>query len=273
MCGGTGVGRGWGRVRRGLSPRVRGNRGIGQGGIVGGGSIPACAGEPASQVQIQLPLASLVYPRVCGGTTDLAPLYSERYGLSPRVRGNRAGAALPAGLTRSIPACAGEPAWTAPTSAPASVYPRVCGGTRQRILRLPKTPGLSPRVRGNLLKGNPPTGHHGSIPACAGEPHPPATAPHTTGVYPRVCGGTAPPRRLGPRAVGLSPRVRGNPTGMRWPFICERSIPACAGEPPRPLPGVWRRRVYPRVCGGTSPVVAPPHCWTGLSPRVRGNRR
>ena len=51
------------------------------------------------------------------------------------------------------------------------------------------------------------------------------------------------------------------------------SIPACAGEP-APSAAVTRSAgVYPRVCGGTSP----PNPWcslaTGLSPRVRGNRR
>ena len=32
-----------------------------------------------------------------------------------------------------------------------------------------------------------------------------------------------------------------------------------------------RARVYPRVCGGTCPMPACRHIWTGLSPRVRGN--
>ena len=52
----------------------------------------------------------------------------------------------------------------------------------------------------------------------------------------------------------------------------DRSIPACAGEP-RPCRG--RRtagKVYPRVCGGTSPVRFLAGVEQGLSPRVRGNR-
>ena len=73
-------------------------------------SIPACAGEPFRrcgsggglsprvrgnlQRTYQSPEQE-VYPRVCGGTSQIA----SRYGLSPRVRGK----------PRSIPACAGEP--------------------------------------------------------------------------------------------------------------------------------------------------------------------
>ena len=50
-----------------------------------------------------------------------------------------------------------------------------------------------------------------------------------------------------------------------------RSIPACAGEPPR-CPGCRKSlRVYPRVCGGTiKPDSDAERVW-GLSPRVRGN--
>ena len=51
------------------------------------------------------------------------------------------------------------------------------------------------------------------------------------------------------------------------------SIPACAGEPAHRGTGLCPRRVYPRVCGGTSDCgVGVSRNW-GLSPRVRGNRR
>ena len=66
VCGGTKRG-GWGAAMiPGLSPRVRGNRGLGgqSGGAVG--SIPACAGEPAATPP--KPRVDRVYPRVCGGT-------------------------------------------------------------------------------------------------------------------------------------------------------------------------------------------------------------
>ncbi len=73
--------------------------------------------------------------------------------------------------------------------------------------------------------------------------------------------------------MGLSPRVRGNLTELSRRDAATRSIPACAGEPPRR--GLRRRvpAVYPRVCGGTPPVHVHDAAADGLSPRVRGNRK
>ena len=50
-----------------------------------------------------------VYPRVCGGTWALQPEPPPFEGLSPRVRGNRAGETGWTVGHGSIPACAGEP--------------------------------------------------------------------------------------------------------------------------------------------------------------------
>ena len=49
-----------------------------------------------------------------------------------------------------------------------------------------------------------------SIPACAGEPYPPAVVCNDEPVYPRVCGGTAAVSMSSNTHYGLSPRVRGN---------------------------------------------------------------
>ena len=70
---------------------------------------------------------------------------------------------------------------------------------------------------------------------------------------------------------GLSPRVRGN-RRRRWRGVgLIGSIPACAGEPPRSRPWLTGRRVYPRVCGGTTGATVYQVDGPGLSPRVRGN--
>ena len=90
-------------------------------------------------------------------------------------------------------------------------------------------------------------------------------------VYPRVCGGTADPRSYVPFGLGLSPRVRGNRSGVRLAGDGAGSIPACAGEPSPAPPGLHRRGVYPRVCGGTANTDDAKHTMYGLSPRVRGN--
>ena len=81
VCGGT-VMSPWGAVPpTGLSPRVRGNHLTAWPGNRMGGSIPACAGEPAL---VRLPgRRNAVYPRVCGGTPwtfDSDPCYHIRQG-------------------------------------------------------------------------------------------------------------------------------------------------------------------------------------------------
>ena len=270
MCGGT---RRWpcgSKVRRGLSPRVRGNRN--SAGVPGThrGSIPACAGEPRwTEMVIGL---SRVYPRVCGGTLLNPHNRSGRPGLSPRVRGNLPETTHFSPLRRSIPACAGEPAAAWSSALTAAVYPRVCGGTRPGRAAASPPAGLSPRVRGNLVRMAMNKALDRSIPACAGEPSPASSKPHRRQVYPRVCGGTGRATRAFTPGAGLSPRVRGNPPYLLNTPDGQRSIPACAGEPSHPSGGSGVCPVYPRVCGGTAASVAKGTGICGLSPRVRGNR-
>ena len=52
----------------------------------------------------------------------------------------------------------------------------------------------------------------------------------------------------------------------------DRSIPACAGEPHPTHTRYRRRKVYPRVCGGTCQSRLCQSSCSGLSPRVRGNQ-
>ena len=91
-------------------------------------------------------------------------------GLSPRVRGNRSGSAPLSVMTRSIPACAGEPPSPSAAAEASQVYPRVCGGTSGDALDAATVWGLSPRVRGNRCHGGQQGAALRSIPACAGEP-------------------------------------------------------------------------------------------------------
>ena len=128
VCGGTLAESPDALLLFGLSPRLRGNR------LHAGfcqclyGSIPASAGEPAPE-NIILVLVT-VYPRVCGGTSVPALAVDFRLGLSPRLRGNHARLVVKAVPYRSIPASAGEPSPVHRPAHPATVYPRVCGGTR-----------------------------------------------------------------------------------------------------------------------------------------------
>ena len=72
--------------------------------------------------------------------------------------------------------------------------------------------------------------------------------------------------------MGLSPRVRGNRWMVSLAHDHNRSIPACAGEPPMPREEEVAEKVYPRGCGGTAGPRMVGADSEGLSPRVRGNR-
>ena len=92
----------------------------------------------------------------------------------------------------------------------------------------------------------------GSIPAWAGEPSPRVVERPICGLSPRGRGNRNPTAGESPHP-GLSPRGRGN----RVPWVSPRaSIP--------------RKRVYPRVGGGTGTKSRQDVPW-GLSPRGRGN--
>ena len=171
---------------------------------------------------------------MCGGTARSRAAAVCPRGLSPRVRGNHAGQRMMPAPDGSIPACAGEPYRNGFDVAVHPVYPRVCGGTRHAPLKDLADVGLSPRVRGNLLRRRKRYALRGSIPACAGEPAGLAGAGVEHEVYPRVCGGTLPSAASAAWTTGLSPRVRGNHRSAGNGVPLHRSIPACAGEP-----GCW----------------------------------
>ena len=269
VCGGTACGRIDDMDICGLSPRVRGNQGACIRRGCGTGSIPACAGEPKTELEVAE--REGVYPRVCGGTQAVANPRSLARGLSPRVRGNRCAGWLLLRARGSIPACAGEPRADIPRLTESRVYPRVCGGTRLIPTGYHTHTGLSPRVRGNPINVTSESEEKWSIPACAGEPTPRLEPVREAQVYPRVCGGTAAYRGVMLASTGLSPRVRGNLyvlcrfRSRRW------SIPACAGEPTWNQSRKRGERVYPRVCGGTLICSSSRPPSRGLSPRVRGN--
>ena len=258
------------RSNRGLSPRVRGNRTHNINARLALGSIPARAGEPDWRGVNAL--WQRVYPRACGGTQSTISDAGRISGLSPRVRGNPLTAPRTAAGRGSIPARAGEPI-AGPFSASAvAVYPRACGGTgKSRAVRM-IMPGLSPRVRGNPLRGISKELNEGSIPARAGEPRSWIPASGWERVYPRACGGTSRASRSPTKSCGLSPRVRGNQIVRVKRRPQNRSIPARAGEP-HPIPlSAHSMKVYPRACGGTLNSRSNNIEHEGLSPRVRGNR-
>ena len=167
-CGGTNKNRWLRLIEEGLSPRLRGNQGPKHCGKCQSGSIPAPAGEPASQSAIGP--VDAVYPRACGGTSARLSFLRGNAGLSPRLRGNLVEVVryvLEGGLSPrlrgnlptpwladpalgSIPAPAGEPPSCQRQRHGRWVYPRACGGTIPPALQASARSGLSPRLRGNL---------------------------------------------------------------------------------------------------------------------------
>ncbi len=173
-------------------------------------SIPAHAGEPSARATLRW--GPTVYPRPRGGTTCGTCGQTVGSGLSPPTRGNRSPRTPGRSAEGSIPAHAGEPAYTRAVNTLAWVYPRPRGGTVVAPHLSLTHGGLSPPTRGNL-----PQVAHGavadrSIPAHAGEPGLSKYSPPTPRVYPRPRGGThcVSPRLS--RSKGLSPPTRGNPT-------------------------------------------------------------
>ncbi len=127
VCGATRGGTSAKCTVRGLSPRVRGNRGVRRRRPADVGPIPACAGQPQDFPRCRHNFRA--YPRVCGATTGTPVNYATIYGLSPRVRGNPHDRTHDSSVVRPIPACAGQPPSGRPARIARQAYPRVCGAT------------------------------------------------------------------------------------------------------------------------------------------------
>src|SRR5690606_18386324 len=125
------------------------------------------------------------YPRGCGGTPPCTDRREGRWGLSPRVRGNRTKKPPRTSIRGPIPAGAGEPVAAGIRAIGQRAYPRGCGGTRRVTRQRHNKAGLSPRVRGNRISATKARIGTGPIPAGAGEPLVPQRADFWRRAYPR----------------------------------------------------------------------------------------
>ena len=271
VCGGSAVRRQERAKRGGTSPRVRGkHRRIAETGRVMR-YIPACAGEARCRRPRRRP--GRVHPRVCGGSDCRRRIGLATRGTSPRVRGKPFAKSNIQQGCRYIPACAGEAIPGGNRRSDSGVHPRVCGGSASPRRAVKSVRGTSPRVRGKLVRRGSTPEELGYIPACAGEA-PAATRPEPArGVHPRVCGGSGRIAVARPRSEGTSPRVRGKPASTASCAVYQGYIPACAGEASTSSARARRRRVHPRVCGGSTTREIESRPVKGTSPRVRGKRR
>ena len=135
--------------RTGLSPRLRGNRGIVTQRMTAIGSIPALTGKPTGASSPRR--WSAVYPRAYGETAFGRREMETDQGLSPRLRGNPPRELWPQTTDGSIPALTGKPHGGGSGERRHRVYPRAYGETRPPESVTQTSRGLSPRLRGNLL--------------------------------------------------------------------------------------------------------------------------
>ena len=175
-------------------------------------------------------------------------------------------------LVGSIPACAGEAAFSELTLRRLEVDPRVRGGSKLEASKLCRTCGRSPRARGKLPDRFERARLRRSIPACAGEASRRALRLCRSRVDPRVRGGSIPDFFASDKAAGRSPRARGKQRHLADRRQHERSIPACAGEARCSRNRSSAEWVDPRVRGGSG--FQSPRCLRngGRSPRARGKR-
>ena len=130
----------------GSAPRVRGTQRRGRVSVVGYRFSPACAGNAALPLILQLYLT--VQPRVCGERSSRRSSDALRAGSAPRVRGTHRMAQSRGGADRFSPECAGNAAPSSRAARSQPVQPRVCGERRIQGHPGSSRDGSAPRVRG-----------------------------------------------------------------------------------------------------------------------------
>ena len=169
-----------------------------------------------------------------------------------------------------IPAYAGNTFAHLRTAGVAGDHPRVCGEHVRRVRYPHGRRGSSPRMRGTRLSLRAGRGHHGIIPAYAGNTSSAAPKGFFNRDHPRVCGEHARFDAFGTLSAGSSPRMRGTP--KRHVTICGGIgiIPAYAGNTSNCSLNPATSWDHPRVCGEHHATVKPPPISPGSSPRMRG---
>ncbi len=251
-----------------VHPRMRGERGLDQpGGIPLGGSsphargtpaaspaslcacrfIPACAGNASLATPHQIGLT--VHPRMRGERSRSASCPRSTRGSSPHARGTRTASPELGGLTRFIPACAGNAKKAPFPFGLGAVHPRMRGERTIGIEAGTIVDGSSPHARGTRRLDVRPRETRRFIPACAGNARKGMPKVLFIPVHPRMRG----ERLVGAGghhlAAGSSPHARGTPDGLRSYSKPLRFIPACAGNAYQTAVCVCDDAVHPRMRG------------------------
>ena len=252
----------------GSSPRMRGMRQNRQALAVSCRIIPAYAGN--AQVSAYAPLMPSDHPRVCGECASKVDVHPWSCGSSPRMRGMRTPSPSRFRLHRIIPAYAGNA--RANTSRPAAHadHPRVCGECWLYSIALQFSPGSSPRMRGMHNYRIRVSSGMRIIPAYAGNAQPTRNHRHSDTDHPRVCGECVEVQPSIAVPLGSSPRMRGMLVQLVGAVLCQRIIPAYAGNAGWDLTATTVATDHPRVCGECNSGIAESVANSGSSPRMRG---
>ena len=252
----------------GSSPRMRGKQQ--RGGDIGRARriIPAHAGQTESNQHAHDAVTD--HPRACGANPGLEGPRAWYYGSSPRMRGKRAETVTVRGVSRIIPAHAGQTQSRQSQRPEHADHPRACGANRNTRIPTASAAGSSPRMRGKL--GDPGGGVAGVriIPAHAGQTSPATRPAGRAPDHPRACGANTLRRWVMPSRSGSSPRMRGKQRTGHRVQAARRIIPAHAGQ----TKPAWHRSLmpsdHPRACGANSGQPQTGGDDFGSSPRMRG---
>ncbi len=173
---------------------------------------------------------------------------------------------------RFIPAHAGNTALHLCHLLLYAVHPRACGEHPSAITGKRPNAGSSPRMRGTRLVAGGAAVTWRFIPAHAGNTTQMGIQVIICSVHPRACGEhhLSSPGRV--PIPGSSPRMRGTPGGQSQHQVCQRFIPAHAGNTDELFDPLIDRTVHPRACGEHSWSSAASATPGGSSPRMRGTR-
>ena len=165
------------------------------------------------------------------------------------MRGKRCGRDRSLGMSRIIPAHAGQTQKRFVAAVDQADHPRACGANVRYGVTSAAASGSSPRMRGKHRRSPPAPTTAGIIPAHAGQTYVAAGDRGEQADHPRACGANgygvvehAPP-------IGSSPRMRGKRRASSAPTPRGRIIPAHAGQTSGKNRRTPRHPDHPRACG------------------------
>ncbi len=214
----------------GSSPHMRGKLVVRSAIITSLRIIPAHAGQtPNASLRRFQPTD---HPRTCGANPSIVAVLAAASGSSPHMRGKLASCHYDVTFRRIIPAHAGQTGGRVLGVLTAPDHPRTCGANASPVTSRVNSAGSSPHMRGKPLPRDPRQGPLRIIPAHAGQTTCFCGDSDLHKDHPRTCGANSETQKLTVQNIGSSPHMRGKHAVSIIPHVCERIIPAHAGQTP-----------------------------------------